>query len=35
MIQFLASDLRPVIVEARARSCRIVLVKDQGVYMMS
>ncbi|MBU9360256.1 DUF3085 domain-containing protein [Burkholderia multivorans] len=35
MIQFLASDLRPVIVEARAHACRIVLVKDQGVYMMS
>jgi hypothetical protein len=35
MIQFLASDLRPVLVEARAHACRVILVKDHGAYMMS
>lgn len=35
MIRFLASDLRPVVVEARTHGCRVILVKDHGVYMMS
>lgn len=35
MIHFLASDLLPVISEARTRQCRIALVKDHGVYMLS
>ncbi|WP_343671334.1 DUF3085 domain-containing protein [Paraburkholderia heleia] len=35
MIHFLATDLRAVIAEARTQQCRIVLVKDQGVYMLS
>lgn len=35
MIHFLAADLRPVISEARIQQCRIVLVKDHGVYMLS
>lgn len=34
MIHFLAADLRPVITEARAKQCRIALVKDHGVYML-
>ncbi|MDR5804920.1 DUF3085 domain-containing protein [Caballeronia sp. LZ001] len=35
MIRFLAADLHPVITEARNHDCDILLVKDQGVYMMS
>ncbi|WP_126227726.1 DUF3085 domain-containing protein [Burkholderia ambifaria] len=35
MICFNASDLRPVLIEARSHSCHVILVKDQGVYMMS
>ncbi|CAB3668895.1 MULTISPECIES: DUF3085 domain-containing protein [Paraburkholderia] len=35
MIHFVAADLRPVICEARTQQCRIVLVKDHGVYMLS
>ncbi|MGF6976141.1 hypothetical protein QFZ94_004591 [Paraburkholderia sp. JPY465] len=35
MICFNASDLRPVLIEARSQGCSVVLVKDQGVYMMS
>lgn len=35
MIHFLATDLRPVIGEARTQQCRILLVKDHGVYMLS
>ncbi|PRY06104.1 DUF3085 domain-containing protein [Paraburkholderia sp. BL25I1N1] len=35
MIHFVAADLRPVIREARTQQCRIVLVKDHGVYMLS
>ncbi|WP_307850636.1 DUF3085 domain-containing protein [Burkholderia cenocepacia] len=35
MIRFTASDLRPVLVEARTHACHLVLVKDQGVYMMT
>ncbi|MFP3562943.1 DUF3085 domain-containing protein [Paraburkholderia sp. SIMBA_030] len=35
MIQFLASDLRPVLVEARLHACHVLLVKDHGVYLMS
>ncbi|MEM5435911.1 DUF3085 domain-containing protein [Paraburkholderia diazotrophica] len=34
MIHFVAADLCPVICEARTRQCRIVLVKDHGVYML-
>ena len=35
MVHFLAADLRPVIFEAHTQQCRIVLVKDHGVYMLS
>jgi hypothetical protein len=35
MLRFTAADLHPVLSEARANGCRIILVKDQGVYMMS
>ncbi|MBU9477991.1 DUF3085 domain-containing protein [Burkholderia multivorans] len=35
MIRFTASDLRPVLVEARTHACHLVLVNDQGVYMMT
>ncbi|TCK94685.1 DUF3085 domain-containing protein [Paraburkholderia sp. BL9I2N2] len=35
MIVFPASELRPVLVEARTLACRVILVKDHGVYMMS
>ncbi len=35
MILLTASDLRTVLVEARAHTCHVVLVKDQGVYIMT
>ncbi|MFP4893970.1 DUF3085 domain-containing protein [Paraburkholderia sp. EG304] len=35
MVCFNASDLRPVLIEARSHGCSVVLVKDQGVYMLS
>ncbi len=35
MIRFLASELRPVIEQARALHCDLLLVKDHGVYFMS
>ncbi|CAJ3214790.1 DUF3085 domain-containing protein [Burkholderia pseudomallei] len=35
MLRFTAEDLRPVLLEARAHHCRVVLVKDQGVYFLS
>ncbi|MEX3671653.1 DUF3085 domain-containing protein [Paraburkholderia phenoliruptrix] len=35
MIHFVAAVLRPVIGKARTQQCRIVLVKDHGVYMLS
>ncbi|MGF6875831.1 DUF3085 domain-containing protein [Paraburkholderia sp. MM5477-R1] len=35
MIHLIAADLRPVICEARKQQCRIVLVKDHGVYMLA
>ncbi|NIF78090.1 DUF3085 domain-containing protein [Paraburkholderia sp. Cy-641] len=35
MICFNASDLRPVLIEARTHASPVVLVKDQGVYMLS
>ncbi|REE18193.1 hypothetical protein B0G71_1190 [Paraburkholderia sp. BL27I4N3] len=35
MIHFVAADLHPVICEARTLQCRILLVKDRGVYMLS
>ncbi len=31
-LRFKGADLRPVLTEAIANQCRIVLVKDQGVY---
>lgn len=34
MICFNASDLRPVLIEARSRVCHVILVKGQGVYML-
>ena len=34
-IQFKGSDLRPVLAEAMVNRCRVVLVKDQGVYLLS
>jgi hypothetical protein len=35
MLRFRGADLRPVLVEAKANNCRVILVKDQGVYFMS
>ncbi|MFT4066722.1 DUF3085 domain-containing protein [Paraburkholderia sp.] len=35
MICFNASDLRPVLIEARSHGCRVVLIKNQGVCMLS
>ncbi len=35
MLRFKGTDLRPVIAEAVASKCPILLVKDQGVYFMS
>lgn len=35
MLRFRGAELRPVLVEAKERGCRVILVKDQGVYMMS
>ena len=31
-LRFKGSDLRPVLTEAIAGQCRVILVKDQGVY---
>ena len=30
-VRFKAADLRPVLTEALANQCRVILVKDQGV----
>lgn len=35
MLRFTGNDLRPVLAEATANKCRVVFVKDHGVYMMS
>jgi hypothetical protein len=35
MLRFKGADLRPVLREAQANHCRVILVKDQGVYFMS
>lgn len=35
MIHFVAAELPPMICEARTQQCRIVLVKDHGVYTLS
>jgi hypothetical protein len=35
MLKFKGSDLRAVLLEARTHQCRIVLAKDQGVYLLS
>ena len=34
-LRFKGADLRPVLTEAIANQCRIVLVKDQGVYFLA
>ena len=35
MLRFRNADLRPVITEALQNKCKLILVKDQGVYFMS
>lgn len=35
MLRFSGTDVRPVLAEAKAHRCRVILVKDQGVYLMS
>lgn len=35
MLRFKNADLRPVITEAVENKCKLILVKDQGVYFMS
>lgn len=35
MLRFKGADLAPVLSEAFANQCQLILVKDQGVYMMS
>lgn len=35
MLKFKNSDLRCVLEEAKANGCKVLLVKDHGVYMMS
>ncbi|EHC5873721.1 DUF3085 domain-containing protein [Salmonella enterica subsp. enterica serovar Eastbourne] len=34
-LRFKGSDLRPVLAEAVANKCRVILAKDQGVYFLS
>jgi hypothetical protein len=34
-LRFKGADLRPVLTEAIANQCRVVLVKDQGVYFLA
>jgi len=34
-LRFKSSDLRPVLAEAIANQCRVILVKDQGVYFLA
>ena len=35
MIRFKGADLRPVLAETAANKCRLVLVKEVGVYFLS
>ena len=35
MLRFKNADLRPVLSEALTNKCKVVLAKDQGVYMLS
>lgn len=35
MLRFAGIELRAVLSEARANDCRVILVKDHGVYFMS
>lgn len=35
MLKFSAKDLKPVLLEAHKNHCGVVLVKDEGVYLMS
>ncbi|EAO9460799.1 DUF3085 domain-containing protein, partial [Salmonella enterica] len=35
MLKFSAKDLKPVLQEARKNHCGVMLVKDNGVYIMS
>lgn len=34
-LRFKGADLRPVLAEAEANKCRVVLVKDHGVYFLA
>ena len=34
-VRFKGADLRPALTEALANQCRVILVKDQGVYFMA
>lgn len=35
MLQFKGADLRPVLAEAVANQCQVILAKDQGVYFLA
>jgi len=35
MLRFKGADLRPVLAEAVANQCQVILVKDQGVYFLA
>jgi hypothetical protein len=35
MLRFVGSELRPILEEAVAKQCRVALVKDHGVYILS
>ena len=34
-VRFKGTELRPVLAEAVANQCRVILVKDQGVYFLA
>jgi len=34
-VRFKGTELRPLLAEAAANQCRVILVKDQGVYFMA
>ena len=34
-VRFKGADLRPVLAEAIANQCRVILVKDHGVYFLA
>lgn len=34
-VRFKSADLRPVLTEAAANRCRVILAKDRGVYFLS